>query len=141
MFWDSSALVPLLVREETSTSMAALLAQDDEPTLWWASPVECCSALQRRHREGLLDEVSLAHALRRLEELVEDVDCVAAATPVRQRAVRMLATHALRAADSLQLAAALIWTEESPNGQRFVCLDERLRQAARREGFAVLPEP
>jgi uncharacterized protein len=51
----------------------------------------------------------------------------------------VLATHALRAAEALQVAAALTWCDESPRGERFVCLDERLKQAARREGFDVLP--
>jgi hypothetical protein len=46
----------------------------------------------------------------------------------------------LRAADALQLAAALIWCEEQPAGEVFVCLDDRLREAARREGFTLVPE-
>jgi hypothetical protein len=52
----------------------------------------------------------------------------------------VLAAHPLRAADALQLAAALVWTGEAAAGEAFVCLDERLRDAARREGFEVLPE-
>ena len=58
---------------------------------------------------------------------------------VRHRAGRLLATHPLRAADALQLAAALVWSEEQPLGEVFVSLDDRLREAARREGFALLP--
>ncbi len=141
MFWDSSALVPLLLAENSSTVLVALLTQDPEPALWWAGPVECASALQRRHREGALSDVALQRALRRLEALVEDLDCVAPTDPLRQRALRTLAVHPLRAADGLQLAAALVWAEESPIGQGFVCLDDRLRQAAQREGFTVLPAP
>jgi hypothetical protein len=45
----------------------------------------------------------------------------------------------LRAADSLQLAAALLWTRGRPAGHDLVCLDERLREVAVSEGFAVLP--
>jgi len=58
--------------------------------------------------------------------------------PVRQRAQRLLRTHPLRAADALQLAAALVWAHESPAGLEFVCLDQNLREAASREGFKVL---
>jgi len=47
--------------------------------------------------------------------------------------------HSLRAADSFQLAAALIWAEENPQGLDLVCLDQNLREAAFKEGFAVLP--
>lgn len=54
---------------------------------------------------------------------------------------RVLLLHPLRAADSLQLAAAFVWANGHPAGHHFVCLDERLRQAAIQEGFIVLPKP
>jgi hypothetical protein len=78
-------------------------------------------------------------ALQRLETFVEDTDTVAATEGVRRRAARLLAIHPLRAGDALQLAAALVWCEETPDGEAFVCLDERLRAAAAKEGFDVLP--
>jgi len=58
---------------------------------------------------------------------------------VRARAQRLLAVHRLRAADSLQLAAALVWCRERPIGVGFVCLDDRLCGAAVREGFTMEP--
>jgi hypothetical protein len=33
-----------------------------------------------------------------------------------------------------------VWSGEAAAGEAFVCLDERLRDAARREGFEVLPD-
>jgi predicted nucleic acid-binding protein len=101
--------------------------------------VECLSALYRRHREGSLPPAAIAQALDRLKALVADVDIVAPTTPLRERAGRLLAGHPLRSADALQLAAALVWCDESPQGDAFVCLDDRLAEAARREGFTVLP--
>ncbi len=59
---------------------------------------------------------------------------------LRERALRLLSSHHLRAADSLQLAAALVWAREQPRGRVFISLDSRLGEAARREGFTVLPE-
>ncbi len=140
MFWDSSAVVPLLLPDVRSAPLAALLRSDTEPALWWASPVECQSALYRRSREGGLPSAALAQALERLKALVADVDVVAPTLPLRERAGRLLAGHPLRAADALQLAGALVWCDESPQGDAFVCLDERLSGAARREGFTVLPD-
>lgn len=58
---------------------------------------------------------------------------------VRQRAERLLMVHSLKAADSLQLAAALTWAEEVPKGLHLVCLDQNLREAALKEGFSLLP--
>ena len=58
---------------------------------------------------------------------------------VKARAKRLLGVHTLRAADALQLGAALTAASDDPLGWDLVCLDERLAEAARREGFAVLP--
>jgi hypothetical protein len=51
----------------------------------------------------------------------------------------MLRSHPLRAADSLQLAAALIWANAHRPGAEFVSLDTGLCTAAAREGLVVLP--
>jgi hypothetical protein len=72
--------------------------------------------------------------------LVEAADIVAPTPRVRDRAGRVLGAHPLRAADALQLAAALVWCDDAPQGETFVCLDDRLRQAAAREGFTLSPE-
>ena len=74
-----------------------------------------------------------------MRAFVEHADSVSPTDDVRRRAARLLAGHPLRAADALQLAAALIWCEEQPHEETFVSLDERLRNAARREGFALAP--
>lgn len=140
MFWDASAIVACLIPESRSGEIAAWLRSDQATTLWWASPVEVQSALFRRQREQQLQRAPLNDALRRLEDLVEDADFVAPTLRVRDRAGRLLSSHPLRAADALQLAAALVWCEEAPRGETFVSLDERLRDAARREGFSLLPE-
>lgn len=139
MFWDSSALVPLLVAEAGSRELTALLRADLTPATWWGSPVECQSALHRRHRERRLTRARLTAALSRLTAFIEDVDVVAPTSRLRERAGRVLALHPLRAADALQLAAALVWCDDITAGEPFVCLDDRLRQAASGEGFRVLP--
>ena len=140
MFWDSSALVPLLFPEDHSAALTALVVGDREITIWWATPLECQSAMHRRHRESALPRASLAMATERLRSLVELADTVSPTDEVRRRAARLVAVHPLRAADALQLAAALLWCEEQPHNEGFVCLDARLRDAARNEGFDVRPE-
>jgi len=139
MLWDSSAIVPVLIAETRSPEMVALLRTDRAAAMWWGSPVECQSALHRRRRDRILSAAALGEALARLERLAQDIDMVAPTNRVRERASRVLAAHPVRAADALQLAAALVWSDEAPAGETFVCLDERLRGAARQEGFEVLP--
>ncbi len=138
MFWDSSALVPLLVAEPQSAALSALIADDKEATIWWATPLECHSALHRRHRERVLPPADMSGAVERIRTLVEHADTVSPSDELRRRAARLLAVHPLRAADALQLAAALLWCEEQPHGEAFVSLDARLREAAVKEGFTVL---
>jgi len=139
MFWDSSAVVPFLLPERRSLAIVALLRSDPEIVLWWASPAECQSALYRQHRERTLPLAALNEALRRLSGLLEAADFVTPTSRVRDRAGRLLAAHTLQAGEALQLAAALVWCDEAPRGDTFVCLDERLGEAARREGFSVAP--
>ncbi len=139
MFWDSSALVPVLTDEARSSELLERLRVDRDPVIWWASPVECQSALERRRREGGPAKV-LDEARRRLEAMAMGVAVVGATDQVRGRAGRLLAAHPLRAADALQLAAALVWSDDLPQGEGFVCLDERLRAAAASAGFELIPE-
>ena len=62
---------------------------------------------------------------------------VLATDAVRGTALRMLRVHPLRAADSLQLAAAFVAAEHDPASLDFVSLDDRLIEAASREGFRI----
>lgn len=139
MFWDSSALVPVLLPEARSEALTTLLTTDKETVIWWATPLECQSAICRRHRQVPLPASVLTQAHDRMRAFVEHADSVSPTDEVRRRAARLLAGHPLRAADALQLAAALIWCEEQPHGETFVSLDDRLRGAANKEGFTLAP--
>lgn len=138
-FWDSSALVPLCVSEASSTRLRRILGADRSVVIWWLTAVECASALWRRGRDATLSRTALARALADLHELLDGCETVGPAEVVRERAQRLLAVHPLRAADALQLAAALVRVRDRPSGTTFVCLDERLRDAALREGFSIVP--
>jgi uncharacterized protein len=135
MFWDSSAVVPTLFLATRSRDLVLLLGSDPHPAIWWTTPVECQSALFRRHRERVLPASSINRALGRLAALMEDAYVIAPTATLRERAGRLLRGHPLRAGDALQLAAALAWTEDAPRGELFVCLDSRLRDAATRRAL------
>jgi len=136
-FWDSSAVVPLLVHERTSDALRRSLEGDAGLIVWWGTPVECVSAIARREREGDLPASAVSAAVARLQSLERGWVEVTPSPGVRRISLRLLRTHPLRAADSLQLAAALVAAEEDPGTLGFMCLDERLTTAAEREGFAV----
>ena len=134
-YWDSSAVVPLLVRQEHTDDMLALLDLDSEMTTWWGTRIECYSAMMRLHREGSLETDGLRVAEARLRELQQCWDEVLPSEACRRTAERMLRVHVLSAADALQLAAAFIVSNHDPARVELVCFDTRLGDAAQREGF------
>jgi len=137
-FWDASAIVPLLFAEPEREALLGALERDAEMLVWWATPVECASAIARREREGVLELAQASAALERLRALAAAWHEVLPSDAVRNAAQRLLRVHALRAADSLQLAAAVVAAEGEAPSLEFVCLDERLSAAATREGFVLL---
>jgi predicted nucleic acid-binding protein len=139
-FWDSSAVIPLLVAEPMTSVIRDILAQDRHMHVWWATEVECASALARLEREKPEASISIERAFDRLAALREDWSDVAAINRVRDVAKRLLRVHPLRAADALQLAAASILCDGDHGSVTVVSLDDRLRDAARREGFPLLPQ-
>lgn len=137
-FWDSSALVSLIVEQRTSRAARALYRADPAVALWALTRTEIVSALQRLRREEVLDERGTSTALARLDALVDRATEITALESVRERAERALALHPLRAADAMQLAAALVLSRDRPRHRPFVVADARLAEAARREGFDVI---
>jgi hypothetical protein len=140
-FWDASAIVPLLVTEPTTRTFQGLAAKDSTILVWWATEVECASAIARLEREGALDEPSASQAFERLKELARTWHEVDPSDAVREAAVRFLRVHPLRTPDALQLAAAFVAAERRPVSLEVVTLDDRLAVAARKEGFALVDVP
>ena len=137
-FWDASAIVPLVMHEPTTRTLQRLIAADPGMLVWWASEVECASAIARLERDGALDHGAANEAFDRLRHLAQAWHEVDPSDPVREASVRLLRVHALRAADALQLAAAYIAAERRPTSMEMVTLDERLAIAARKEGFVIM---
>jgi predicted nucleic acid-binding protein len=131
--------VPLLLAEPSTTEVEAILRDDPDPVFWWGTAIECASALAGAARQGRLSPHDLRTALATLRAIREFAFEVEPVEEVRSRAMRLLSVHPLRSADALQLAAALVWCREQTAGAGFVSLDDRLRAAAVREGFDVLP--
>ncbi len=140
-FWDASAIAALVADERGRDPLMALLEDDPELLVWWATPVEIVSALARRERDGHLTADEAAAAIGALHTLSTGWQEIVPSDAIRRTAERLLRTHALRTTDSLQLAAAIVAADHDPGSLAFVSLDERLNAAARREGFEVVGLP
>jgi len=123
-----------------SERLAAELKETPGMALWCGTRLECLSALSRRRREGTLNSTKADTARKVLADLGREALIVAPLPDVWDRAERLLEVHPLNAADAMQLASALAWCQERPQGRVFTCLDGKLREAARREGFRLFPE-
>ncbi len=135
IYWDASALIPLLLKEATSESHRKV-ARDNGIVTWWGSFIECASAIARRQREGTAPTQAAA-ARRMLDALAHEWREVSESEQLRRAALRALRSHPLRASDALHLGAALVASGFEPHSIRFRTEDSRLKAAAEREGFLV----
>ncbi|HET7261677.1 MAG TPA: type II toxin-antitoxin system VapC family toxin [Casimicrobiaceae bacterium] len=140
-FWDASALVPLLVPEPATEAVARLLRTDPEIVVAWTATIECVSACVRRHRERVASDTQLAGALTRLRELSDHWNVAEPTVALRSVAEKLVARHALRTGDAIQLASAAVTGEGGDRSLEFVCFDRRLALAATTEGLRVVPNP
>lgn len=138
-FWDTSAIVPVLVIEPSTAAAKSILTGDSSVVVWWGTRTECVSALNRQSRDGSLRSEDERQACQVLQQIAGAWSEVQPSELLRRTAERLLAVHALRAADAFQLAAALHWCQRQTLNRHLVSFDTRLRDAAYKEGFTVLP--
>jgi predicted nucleic acid-binding protein len=138
-YWDASAIVPLLVEEPRTADARAALGEDAGIVTWWGTRIECMSAIARLERAAALTPRQATQAVAVLQALAAGWNEILPADVVRETACRLLRVHPLRAADALQLAAATIMAGGRPAQVGFLAFDDRLRDAACREGFLVSP--
>jgi predicted nucleic acid-binding protein len=135
-FWDASALVPVCVNEAASRQARSYLRRF-EPVVWWGSLVEVYSAICRLHREQELSDHEKQGAVERLRLLSRAWREVLPGDELRDLAAQALDKYSLRAADSMQLAASLVWCGRRPPRRNFICGDKRLARTASAVGFSV----
>jgi uncharacterized protein len=133
-FWDASALVPLCVRQRATTHAIGLY-RSYEAVVWWATPIEIASALARLVRMKQLSPANWTKARQLAGILADAWFVIQPSDALKARATQLVDRHELRAADALQLAAALEWCEGIPQDRVFLAADQKLREAAALSGF------
>jgi predicted nucleic acid-binding protein len=135
-FWDASVLVTLCV-DQTPTPQALLFEGKYRIAVWWATHVEIVSALAQLLRQRKITAAEYAHGKQQAEGMASLWSVIAPSAGIAIRARVFLESYSLRAADALQLAAALEWCEGKPKGNVFLAFDQRLREAAGLAGFTL----
>jgi predicted nucleic acid-binding protein len=133
-FWDSSALVPLCAHQGITPRVVALY-RSYGVVVWWTTPVEIASALRRLVRMKQLTPDDWTVSRRLALELAETWRVIHPSNSLRAGAIQLVDRYDLKAADALQLAAALEWCEKIPQGKVFLAADQKLRETAVLSGF------
>ena len=134
-FWDTSAALPLCCSQIFTTQSKKWLRKYPKIVVWWGTSVEINSGLARLKRDGDLTEKETIKASRLWEKLRKTCRIVSPVERIIELANDLPAHYGLRALDSFQLAAALVWCQEKPRRRPFVTADERLAKAAEKAGF------
>ena len=103
------------------------------------SEVEVASALNRRAREGAFTLDERDRALASLENDFAALIVVEFTPEITTEAKALLLRHRLRAGDAVHLASGLYLQRELRQSLPFVAFDDRLTEAARRQGLTVVP--
>ena len=137
-FWDSSALLSLMIVDVHSGRANAIMRADEEIVASHLTTVEVSSGLWRRRHAR---EISVAAHLASdavFAKLSRYWMTVAITDAVVDEAVSLVSRHALRTGDAVQLGSAIVARRTLRTTLRFVTFDKRLAVAARAEGFSVL---
>jgi predicted nucleic acid-binding protein len=138
-FWDTSSIVPLCCQQELSQQMRELWRETRRVVVWWGTSVEVRSAISRLQAEGKLTAGNVQLALERLESLREQWREITPSDKLRDIAETLPEIYGLRALDSFQLAAALVWCNEKPKNRVFICHDDKLKKTAQKARFTIKP--
>jgi predicted nucleic acid-binding protein len=140
-FWDSSALLPLVLRQPPFSNRCRRAFRRDVPrVVAFLARIECRSAVERLGRAGGLNAAARRRSLMRIDKLLAAFDIVVFSGDVEAHALTLLSRHALRSLDALQLGCALSLTPHGDSDLRpdLVCCDRRLATAAAAEGFSLV---
>lgn len=138
-YFDASALAKRYMDElpaEDCERVRRLLA-GGLPATSRFSQVEVTSALARRCREGRISAADRDRAIAAVAADLAALNVVELVPEVAALAGTLLVRHALRAGDALQLASALFLARRVGGRVEWVAFDQRLAEAAAREGLAA----
>lgn len=138
LFCDTSALIKLYIREEFSTEVLAKAANASAIAVARIAWAEAMAALARRARESADDVDAIEIVRAKLRTDWSRFAIVEVTQSLVELAGEYADTFALRAYDSVQLAAARKLQEAAGEELCFACFDNRLQKAAKVLGMHTL---
>lgn len=136
VYFDSSAFVKLVVEEDSSDLAAALWDGCDAAVSSRLAYPQVRAALAAAGGDHRLDTEARRQAEAAWEEYWAATRAVELTEGVAARAGRLAGEHALRGADAVHLASALVVGSDE---LLFACWDQRLRSGAEATGLRLVP--
>lgn len=133
-YFDSSALVKLLVDEEGSDLAATLWDGADAVVASRLAHPEVRAALAAAHRNHRISDIDHAELIERWGAMWDGVRAVELTAAVEGRAAQLASEHALSGADAVHLASAL-----TVPSVLIAVWDRRLHAGAVEVGLSVAP--
>jgi predicted nucleic acid-binding protein len=131
-------LIKLLVDEPGAEEARSAYGEADGVCTTAIAHVEATAALARMRKGKRLTTAQLDRSLGDLENIWRSVFSHAVDEALLAKAAESARAHSLRAYDAVHLGGALSFAigEELD----FACWDKELREAAKKHGFALIPE-
>jgi uncharacterized protein len=133
-YFDTSAIVPLVVHEATTEVCNRLWNESTRVVSVRLIYPEARAALARAGRMGRLTRSQLNAAVVELDSLIEEVDVIELSPDIARLAGHLAQKHGLRGYDAVHLAAALAVADDD---LVLVTGDLDLAAAAQTAGIAV----
>jgi hypothetical protein len=137
VFFDASAVVKWFLAEEERADEVDRLRSEERGAVSQLTEVELVSAFARRHREGSISAEMLQSLLATCAEELGSVVVLEMNQAVVGLARSLLLRHPLRAGDAIQLSSCLVLQEQLQQPVQFLAFDQRLSDAAVREGLGL----
>jgi predicted nucleic acid-binding protein len=136
LYWDTSALFAFLISEKSSSKLREFIENQQSSKAYTSmiTPLEFESAIQRRLTERTLTALEADHAKLFGIEFRKNAYLVPLDHNTLDTALHLQKIYWLRPGDAIQLASARLGTD-NPSKVLLLCLDEKLTEAAKREGF------
>jgi predicted nucleic acid-binding protein len=138
LYLDTSALVKLYIDEAESTAVKQRVEVARIVSTSRVAYVEARAGIARKFREAELSKTEYKHMIEDLEEDWQSYFIVEVSESITKLAGQLVHRNPLRGFDAIHLASALFLKNRTHLELSFACVDERLKDAARREGLTII---
>ncbi len=138
VYLDTSALVKAYISEEHSKQVLTMIQQADIVASHLITFIEAHAAFFRLKREKKINEKEFSTTKNAFVKDWENYLQIETSKPVIENAIELSEAFALRAYDSVHLAAAVLLFRQSKQPVLFACFDQHLNKAAKVLGLDLL---